>query len=70
MAPISWNKRGAFQVAGASLADVIEAFYPTIAWLCLRRDAFERLINTKGFEKVFRLWEQAIEELLPGTRGG
>jgi len=43
--------------------DVIEAFYPNTAWLCLRRDAFERLYQYK-IRKGIPTWEQAIEELL------
>jgi hypothetical protein len=63
VAPISWNKEARFKLPVQVWRDVIEAFYPNTAWLCLRRDAFERLYQYK-IRKGIPTWEQAIEELL------
>ena len=63
VAPISWNKEARFKLPVQVWRDVIEAFYPNTAWLCLRRDAFERLYQYK-VRKGTPTWEQAIEELL------
>jgi len=63
VAPISWNKEARFKLPVQVWRDVIEAFYPNTAWLCLRRDAFEHLYQYK-VRKGIPTWEQAIEELL------
>jgi hypothetical protein len=38
-------------------------YYPNHVWLCLERDAFERLYDYKR-RRGIPTWEQAIEELL------
>ncbi len=68
VAPISWNKEARFKLPVQIWRHVIEAFYPNTAWLCLRRDAFERLYQYK-VRKGIPTWEQAIEELLLAQEG-
>ena len=43
--------------------DLMDAYYPGIAWLCLERDAFDRLYQYK-VERGIPTWEQALESLL------
>lgn len=43
---------------------MMDAHYPNLAWLCLRRDVFDRLYRYK-MESGAPTWEQALERLLP-----
>jgi hypothetical protein len=42
---------------------MMEMYYPNSAWLCLRKDAFERLHEFKRRHSI-PTWEAAIEKLL------
>jgi hypothetical protein len=42
----------------------MEIYYPNSAWLCLRRDVFEKIYQYK-VERGIPTWEQALENLLP-----
>jgi len=63
VAPISWDKESRFRLPLASWREVIDVFYPNTAWMCLRRDVFERLYRQK-VENGITSWEQLMEELL------
>jgi len=63
VAPISWDKESRFRLPLASWREVIDLFYPNTAWMCLRRDVFERLYKQK-VENGITSWEQLIEDLL------
>jgi len=63
VAPISWDKESRFRLPLAAWREVIELFYPNTAWMCLRRDVFERLYKLK-VEHGITSWEQLLEELL------
>jgi len=41
-------------------------YYPNIAWLCLRRDVFDRLYQYK-MRRGIPTWEQAVESLIKGA---
>ena len=43
---------------------MMDIYYPNTAWLCLRRDVFERLYQYK-VEHGIPTWEQAMERILP-----
>ena len=43
---------------------MMDIYYPNTAWLCLRRDVFERLHQYK-VENAIPTWEQTFESLLP-----
>ena len=43
--------------------DMMEMYYPNSAWLCLRRDTFDRLAAFKA-ARTLPTWEQALDELL------
>ena len=43
---------------------MMDAYYPNTAWLCLRRDVFERLHQYK-MERGIPTWEQTLESMLP-----
>jgi Family of unknown function (DUF6084) len=63
VAPISWDKESRFRLPLAAWREVMDLFYPNTAWMCLRRDVFERLYRLK-VEQGITSWEQLLEELL------
>lgn len=63
VAPISWDKETKFRLPLKVWKDMMEAFYPNTAWLCLRRDIFEDLHRFK-MEHGIPTWEQAFETML------
>jgi hypothetical protein len=47
VAPIPWDKESRFRLPVKSWREVMDVYYPNSAWLCLRRDVFERLYQFK-----------------------
>jgi hypothetical protein len=66
VAPISWEKETRFRLPCKTWHDMMDAYYPNSAWLCLRRDAFERLYQYKMLHGI-PTWEQALERLVPAA---
>jgi hypothetical protein len=66
VAPISWEKEARFKLPLTTWKQVIDEYYPNTAWLCLRRDAFDRLYEYKVRHGI-PTWEQAIEGLFSGV---
>ena len=63
VAPISWEKEAKFKLPLETWKKLIDEYYPNTAWLCLRRDAFERLYQYKVRNGI-PTWEEAIERAL------
>jgi hypothetical protein len=63
VAPISWDKEARFSFPVAVWREMMDAYYPGTAWLCLRRDTFERLYDYKVRHGI-PTWEQAFESML------
>jgi len=63
MAPISWDKETRFRLPLKTWQDMMDLYYPNIAWLSLRRDVFERLHEYKVRHGILS-WEQTIEKIL------
>jgi Family of unknown function (DUF6084) len=63
VAPISWDKEARFSFPVAVWRDMMNTYYPGTAWLCLRRDIFERLYDYKVRHGI-PTWEQAFESML------
>ena len=63
VAPISWNKESRFRLPVETWRDMMEIYYPNSAWLCLRRDVFERLYQYKTRNGI-PSWEAALERIL------
>jgi hypothetical protein len=61
---ISWDKEARFKLPIDVWREMMDHYYPNIAWLCLRRDVFERLCRYK-MEHAIPTWEQALENLIP-----
>jgi Family of unknown function (DUF6084) len=64
VAPISWEKEAKFRLPVKLWREMMDSYYPNSAWLCLRRDVFERLYQYK-MRKGIPTWEQALEIVLP-----
>src|ERR1700722_2719859 len=64
VAPIPWDKEARFRLPVKSWREMMEIYYPNSAWLCLRRDVFERLYRYK-IDHAIPSWEQALERMLP-----
>ena len=63
VAPISWDKEARFRLPLKIWRDMMDTYYPNSAWLCLRRDAFERLLAYKTLNGI-PTWEEALELLM------
>jgi hypothetical protein len=64
VAPISWDKETRFQLPVKVWREMMESYYPNSAWLCLHKDAFDRLHQYK-IRNGIPTWEEAIESLIP-----
>jgi hypothetical protein len=63
VAPISWSKETRFRLPVETWRDMMDTYYPNSAWLCLRRDVFERLYRYK-IHNAIPTWEAALERIL------
>ena len=63
VSPISWNSEARFRLPVRTWREMMEFYYPNSAWLCLRRDVFERLYDYK-VQQAIPTWEQTLEALL------
>jgi hypothetical protein len=60
---IPWDRETAFRLPVRVWKDMMERYYPNSAWLCLRRDVFDRLYQYKSHCQL-PTWEQTLESLL------
>ena len=63
MTRIPWTKEARYRLPVAVWKEMMDLYYPNHAWLCLERDAFERLYDYKH-RRGLPTWERTIEELL------
>lgn len=63
VAPIPWDREARFRLALQTWTQMMDVYYPNSAWLCLRRDVFERLCRYKT-EHAIPTWEQTVDGLL------
>ncbi len=61
---IPWDKEAAFRLPVSAWKEMMEVYYPNSAWLCLRKDVFDRLHHYK-MSRGMATWEQTLESLLP-----
>jgi hypothetical protein len=66
VAPIPWDKDAKFRLPVEPWKDMMDLYYPNSAWLCLRRDVFERLYRHK-VKMGTPAWEEMLEGLLEGV---
>jgi hypothetical protein len=63
VAPISWDKEARYRLPIQVWQDMMDTYYPGSAWLCLRRDVFERLYEYKVRNGI-PTWEEALQNML------
>lgn len=63
VAPISWDKEARYSLPVSVWREMMDTYYPGSAWLCLRRDVFERLYDYKVRHGI-PTWEAAFESML------
>jgi hypothetical protein len=63
---ISWTKEARFRLPVAVWRDLTDRHYADGAWLCLRRDVFDRLYRYKA-RRAVPTWETVVEELLDAS---
>jgi hypothetical protein len=64
VAPISWDKEARFKLPVKVWREMMETYYPNSAWLCLHKDAFDRLYRYK-IQHGIPTWEEVLEALVP-----
>jgi Family of unknown function (DUF6084) len=65
VAQVPWDRETTFRLPVAVWKEMMERYYPNSAWLCLRKDVFERLYEYKRLRGL-PTWEAALESLLSG----
>jgi hypothetical protein len=60
---IPWDREASYRLPVSVWKTMMERYYPNCAWLCLRRDEFDRLRDYK-VQRGIATWEQALESLL------
>jgi hypothetical protein len=65
VAPISWSKEARFRLPVETWREMMDTYYPNSAWLCLRRDVFDRLHQFKVRHGI-PTWEAVMERILAG----
>lgn len=63
VSPISWEKEARFSLPVKVWREMMDTYYPNTAWLCLRRDIFERVYEYKVRHGI-PTCEQALESML------
>jgi hypothetical protein len=64
VAPISWDKEARCKLPVKVWKEMMDLYYPNSAWLRLRRDVFERLLQYK-MQRGMATWEEALESVIP-----
>jgi hypothetical protein len=63
VAQISWEKESSYRLPAATWRGLMDAYYPNTAWLCLRKDVFDRFDQYRS-RRGLPTPETALERLL------
>jgi hypothetical protein len=63
VAQVPWDREASFRLPAATWKELMDLYYPNVAWLCLRKDIFDRLGDYKS-RRGLATWEQVVERLL------
>lgn len=63
VARIPWTKEAEYRLPVQVWKDLMEMYYPNVAWLSLHRDVFDRLAAFKAAHTI-PTWERALDQLL------
>jgi hypothetical protein len=69
VAQVPWDNEASFRLPAATWKGLMDLYYPNTAWLCLRKDVFDRLAEYRS-RCGLPTWEQALERLLSGAMEG
>lgn len=61
---IPWDREAKYSLPVAVWQEMMDSYYPNTAWLTVRRDVFERLLEYKSRHGI-PTWEQTLESMLP-----
>jgi hypothetical protein len=64
VAPISWDKEARFKLPVKLWREAMDVYYPNSVWLCLHKDAFDRLYQYKVRHGI-PTWEATLERIVP-----
>jgi len=67
--PVSWSKEARFRLPVSTWQRLMDAYYPSLAFLQLRRDVYDRLYQYKVRNGI-PTWEQALEAMLRAADEG
>jgi len=68
VARIPWEKEAYYRLPAGTWRELMERYYPNCAWLCLRKDVFDRFDRYRSREGIVTP-EQALERLLSVAEG-
>lgn len=63
---IPWDREAKYRLPVRVWKEMMDIYYPNSAWLCLRRDVFDRL-NLYKMRRGIPTWEQTLDSLLPAA---
>jgi hypothetical protein len=66
IAQIPWDRDASYRLPVQLWKEMMNQHYPNSAWLCLRRDVFEKLYRFKAQHGI-PTWEQTLERILAQT---
>jgi len=65
---IPWDRQSTYRLPVRVWKEMMDLYYPGTAWISLRRDVFERLLEYKSRHGI-STWEQVMERMLGLTAG-
>ena len=63
IAQIPWDREASYRLPVTTWKQMMDLHYPNTAWLCLRRDVFDRIAEYKAQYNI-ATWEQTLERML------
>jgi hypothetical protein len=66
VAQVPWHKEATYRLWAGTWKELMRAYYPQCAWLCLPKGTFDRLARFKA-QRGLVSFEQALEQLLAET---
>jgi hypothetical protein len=63
IAQIPWDKEARYKLPVRVWKEMMDSYYPNTAWICLRRDVFDKLNHFRS-RNGLPTWEQTIEQML------
>lgn len=68
IAQIPWERDASYRLPVKVWKEMMDSHYPDTAWICLRREVFERLNEFRARHGI-STWEQAVERMLGMSAG-